>query len=225
MIVMKFGGSSLSNANKIRLVADKIIENIEKKPIIVLSAFGETTNELIKSGEEACRGVISYEYIKTFFYNITKELELETHFLEVYMEDVKNTLEKISYDGKISLRNLDLLMSYGERISVRVMNEYMNIITPTKYFEGGDIGILTDSNFGWARIDYSTYQNISVFFSELSKNYNYVPLITGFIGKDAESNITTLGRGGSDLTASIVSKAVNSKEVCFKRYLKYAFPF
>ena len=94
------------------------------------------------------------------------------------MKDVKNTLEKISSDGKINLRNLDLLMSYGERISVRIMNEYMNLTTPTKYFEGGDIGIITDSNFGWARRKSSTYQNISAFFSDLSKDYdlNFSPI-------------------------------------------------
>jgi aspartate kinase len=214
MIAIKFGGSALADAEKIKNIAGLIEKLLDNKPIIVVSAIGNTTNELIRAGENAIQGKIDIESIKNLHYEIAKNLEINIENFSNLFAEIQNLLMGISLIRELSRRTLDYLISFGERLSVRILSSYLKQLgLNSKYFDSWDLGIVTNSNFGNAEILDDTYINLLNNLSGLESNYDYFPIITGFIGKDRDGNITTLGRGGSDLTVSVIGAALNVKEI------------
>ncbi|TLD43467.1 MAG: Aspartokinase [Candidatus Jettenia ecosi] len=155
LIVQKFGGTSVANAERIRAAAKRIIETYKagNKIIVVVSARGQTTDELID---------LAYE-----------------------LTDNPST------------RELDMLMSTGEQISIALVAMAIHALGyPAVSFTGGQVGIITDSYHTKARI-----RNISTNRIQKELENGTIVIVAGFQGIDANENITTLGRGGSDTTA------------------------
>ena len=108
--------------------------------------------------------------------------------------------------------NLDQLVSYGERCSVRVMAARLNQLgVPAQSFDSWDMGILTNSEFGDAKLLDEHEEAVRSAFDKLDSNV--VAVVTGFIGQDPNGKITTLGRGGSDLTATAIGAALALDEI------------
>ena len=129
------------------------------------------------------------------------------------MDDFVNlydTLNGIYLLKELSPRSLDLVSSFGEILSSKILTEFLNSnkISSKQYF-GWEAGIITNDNFTNAEILEETYENINFILN----NLNHVAVVTGFIAKNKEGEITTLGRGGSDYTASIIGSALNVDEV------------
>jgi len=105
-----------------------------------------------------------------------------------------------------------LLVSFGERLSVRIMASLLNKLgVPSQAFDSWSIGMKTSSEFGNAEVMPEAYDQIK---SILGKHDSMiVPVITGFIGQDSNGRITTLGRGGSDLTATVIGASIPVDEV------------
>jgi len=129
---------------------------------------------------------------------------------QVQCEDMLNGVRLLR---ELSKRSLDKLVSYGERCSVRIMAARLNQIgVPAQSFDAWEVGILTDSNFGEASLLPESEERILKIF-EARIDPSIVAVVTGFIGNDKKGRTTTLGRGGSDLTATAIGAACNVDEI------------
>ena len=216
-IVMKFGGSSVSNAERVTYVAKLIKKHIDLgyTPIIVVSAMGKTTNSLLSSGDSALNGEVYIESLRNLHLTTARTLSLEKETIED-IENILNDLEKllngVKMLGELSPRTKDALVSFGERMSVRIMAATLTKMgVNAQAFDAWNLGMRTTSEFGNAEIVESTYEHMK---NNLAKyDWQIVPVVTGFIGHDDRGLITTLGRGGSDLTASVLGAAAPAQEI------------
>lgn len=132
------------------------------------------------------------------------------------LDELENLLRGVSLLQELSPRSLDQLVSYGERCSVRIMAARLNQLgVPAQSFDAWDVGIMTDSEFGDAKLLPTSSALVRRSFESLDPNV--VAIVTGFIGHSPEGKITTLGRGGSDLTATQIGAALDIDEIqCWK---------
>ena len=213
MIVMKFGGTSLANAERINNVVNIIKSRLNRNPLVVVSAVGGVTDKLICAAKEASKGINPTEKaneIINIHRDIMKSLNLDYDFLEDDFMNLHDSLNGIYLLKELSLRSLDLISSFGEVFSSKILASYMTSIgIISRQLCGWESGIITDGNFGSAEVLEESYPNIKDSLSNLDK----IPIVTGFIAKDRDGNITTLGRGGSDYTASIIGSALNVQEI------------
>src|SRR5579885_1815139 len=201
--VMKFGGSSLAGSSEIlrcvSIIKDHLV-NTKKSLIVVCSAMGDTTDRLLRMVELA----------KVSEYDVVKEalLELrESHRMVI--------LKRITLLRDLSQRSLDYVLSIGEQLSTFIMSRVLasNGIE-TRYLTGGQAGIVTDESFGSAQPDFKlTEENLRKNLIPLLAA-GIVPVVTGFIAETLRGHdIITLGRGGSDLTATLIGAAIEAEEV------------
>jgi aspartate kinase len=123
------------------------------------------------------------------------------------LQECEQMLNGVRLIQELSPKSLDQLVSYGERCSVRIMAARLNQIgVPAQAFDAWDVGILTDSRFGDATLVPGYEQKVQSAFDRIDPNV--VAVVTGFIGQDANGKITTLGRGGSDLTATAIGSSI-----------------
>lgn len=215
MIVMKFGGSSVANAERIKHVASIIKAYKDKKPVVVLSAMGDTTDHLLDAADKAVTGIVDISGVAKLHEDTAKELGVNTDSIELLLNELKQLLTGISMLKELTKRTRDYLVSFGERMSVRMMAEYLNKEgIPAKFYDAWDIGFISDSNYMAAELLEETWSAIPAVLTDYKNGKDLsVPIVTGFIAKDKSGNITTLGRGGSDLTATMIGAAMRADEV------------
>uniref|UniRef100_A0A7S2U7H8 Aspartate/glutamate/uridylate kinase domain-containing protein n=1 Tax=Attheya septentrionalis TaxID=420275 RepID=A0A7S2U7H8_9STRA len=215
-VTMKFGGSSLANFERVdhvaNLIKDQIVSGIYRPRAIIVSAMGKTTNSLLSAGEFALSNSrVNIDPIRTlhtatmnhFDFPVNTKTEIESLLQEC--EDMLNGVRLIQ---ELSPKSLDQLVSYGERCSARIMAARLNQIgVPAQAYDSWEVGILTDSNFGDAALLPQSEKAIAEAFSDTHMDPDVVAVVTGFIGHDPNGRITTLGRGGSDLTATAIGAA------------------
>ncbi|MEE1165956.1 MAG: aspartate kinase [Treponema sp.] len=215
MIVMKFGGSSVANAERIKHVASIIKAYKEKRPVVVLSAMGDTTDHLLEAADLAVTGKVDVAKVAKLHEDTAKELGINIDTIEALLSELKTLLTGISMLKEISRRSRDYLVSFGERMSVRMMAAYLKSEgIPATFYDAWDIGFVSDSNYMSAELLDETWENIPKFLTGYKDGKdNEIPIVTGFIAKDKKDTITTLGRGGSDLTATMIGAAMKAEEV------------
>ncbi|MDD7416654.1 MAG: aspartate kinase, partial [Spirochaetales bacterium] len=148
MIVMKFGGSSVANADRIKHVASIIQAYADKKPIVVLSAMGDTTDHLLEAADLAVNGTVDISGVEKLHYETLKELDLECPEVYELLEELTTLLTGISMLRELTKRTRDYLVSFGERLSVRIASAYFNKIGLTsKFYDAWDVGFVSDANF------------------------------------------------------------------------------
>ena len=213
MIVMKFGGSSVANAERIRNVVNVIKLNMHREPVVVVSALGGITDSLIKSAELAADGGEAEEIcmIEKRHLEVISDLGIPDAAVKKDLQDLRVLMKDIAVLGKLTQKTLDRVVSFGERMSSKIIASYMQKAgIAAKAYNSYDIGMLTDSGFGGADIFPRTYGLIAKAMENIE---GVVPVITGYIGMDKNGDITTLGRGGSDYTASIMGAALDVEEI------------
>lgn len=215
MIVMKFGGSSVANAERIKHVASIIKAYKEKKPVVVLSAMGDTTDHLLEAADQAVKGIVDVEGVAKLHKETAELLNVNIETIQDLLKELNQLLTGISMLKEISKRSRDYLVSFGERMSVRMMAAYLTKEgIPAKFYDAWDIGILSDSNYMAAELLDSVWDDIPKYLTGYKNGTDAeIPIVTGFIAKDVKGNITTLGRGGSDLTATMIGAAMQAEEV------------
>ena len=128
------------------------------------------------------------------------------------LDECEQMLTGVKMIQELSPKSLDQLVSYGERCSVRIMAARLNQIgVPAQAFDAWEVGILTDSQFGDAKLLPEHEGAVQRAFERIDKGI--VAIVTGFIGHDPNGKITTLGRGGSDLTATALGASLGSDEI------------
>jgi len=226
-LVLKFGGTSISSVANIRLVAN-LIKSLSKedKIIPVFSAISGVTDDLIKIAnhvrdrdKEAANSLVN-KIIKTHLDiasqcvknpKIRKDL---LYKMKTDLDELENLLHGVLLLGEVTPRSSDYLISFGERLSINLVAFALNDIgIKAVPLTGKDVGIITDSNFGGAKplLD-TTRLHVSHTIDDLLQKKT-MPVIGGFAGADQHGNITTLGRGGSDYTATIIASSIKADEV------------
>lgn len=212
---MKFGGSSVANAERIASITDIIKNNLQEKPIVTSSALGKTTDLLIQAGKDALNNQLDLSVLKKHHQDTCKELgvNFQENCAELF-DELESLLSGIQQIQEISPRSNDYLVSFGERLAVRIIAAYLNHTgIPARAFDSWEIGMLTNSAYGNAELLPDTYKKIQDHLGSLNNSYEFTPVITGYIGKSPVGSITTFGRGGSDLSATILGAALNAKEI------------
>ena len=209
MIVMKFGGSSLADAERISIVTNIVKSKINENPIVIVSAVGGITDKLIELSKASNKKKI-LENIKKIHNDILVKLNLDKSIIEKDIENLSAIIIEIKNNKKIDNKLLDGVQSFGEQMSSKIVAAQLNKSgVKAQAFNSWDLGFLTTSEFGNAKPLESTYTNLK----ENIQKLNVVPIITGFIGKTENNEITTLGRGGSDYSAAIVGSAIDATEI------------
>ncbi|MDR2796481.1 MAG: aspartate kinase [Spirochaetaceae bacterium] len=220
MLVMKFGGSSVMDAEHIRHVAKIVRDRLDRKPVVVLSAMGDTTDHLIEAAEKAISdGPVSVEFslekISETHLTALQALGLSTMFTQDLREllcDLATLLSGISLIKEISPKTRDYLVSFGERLSVRLVARYFQSLgMNARPLDAWDAGFISDSNFTFAELVPESWRYIPAALLPLLDS-GVLPVVTGFIAKDACGAVTTLGRGGSDLSATMIAAACKAEE-------------
>jgi aspartate kinase len=213
---MKFGGSSVADAERIRHVAGIVKTHLGRKPVVVLSAMGDTTDHLLEAGNEAFRkGVVSIERIEKLHYAAMKALKLSAEVqknIKPLLEELQSLLVGISLIRELTPRTRDYLVSFGERLSVRIAAAWFNSAgIKAEAFDSWQVGFMSDSNYQSAELIRESWNLIPEKIIPLTEA-GLVPVVTGFIARDVNSNITTLGRGGSDLSATMIAASCRAEE-------------
>ena len=215
MIVMKFGGSSVANAERIKHVASIIKAYKEQRPVVVLSAMGDTTDHLLEAADLAVSGKVDVAGVAKLHEDTAAELGINIETIRALLDELKQLLTGISMLKEISKRSRDYLVSFGERMSVRMMAAYLKSEgIDAKFYDAWDVGFVSDSNYMSAELLDDVWTNIPEHLTSYKEGKdNAIPIVTGFIAKDKNGIITTLGRGGSDLTATMIGAAMKADEV------------
>ena len=225
---MKFGGTSVSNGKNIRHVAKLIADNRSNdcRVVAVVSALEGVTNQLIQAAEEAKKG--NREYIHKFKQEIlerhlttakeaikNKQLEdAAEHVVKARICELEQVLTGIVFVGELTPKSRDTVISFGEKLSAPIVSGALKDIgLESEHLTGGEAGIVTDNNFGEAGLllNFTKYQLKKNLEPMLKKGT--VPVLTGFLAATQDGETTTLGRGGSDYTATIVGAALEADEV------------
>lgn len=222
--ILKFGGSSIETPERIKSVIEIIRKAYDNSPqiAVIVSAFGGVTDRLIMLGQMAAQGKEGYQTVlaelierhkSTINALICQETLPETlRTLQPVFSELRDVLEGISLMKRLSPKALDLLMSFGERLSAFIITKAIQPYIPQARFLDAREIIKTDRTFGEAQVDFAeTNESIQKYFCD----FLHMPIITGFIGSPKEKETATLGRGGSDYTAAIVGAAlhVNAIEI------------
>ena len=224
--VMKFGGTSVGDASCIRRSA-QIVANAtrEYSVVVVVSAMSGVTNRLIDAAHQAKRGdreagkalanILRKQHTEALAALVTDEHvreRVECH-IEELLAEVSRFYEGTALLRELTPRTLDAISSLGERLCAPVFSAALaELGVPAITIEATDL-IVTDSFHGGAEPQTApTRQNSQARLAPLLKA-GQVPVITGFIGATADGVLTTLGRGGSDYSATILGAALDAAEI------------
>jgi len=227
-IVMKFGGTSVATGENVRHVAN-IVSNTAKNGyglVVVVSALEGVTDELFEAASQAQKA--KQDYIQKFKQSIldrhvsvirkaikAKQINREIRkTIEGIIDELEKVLTGISYVGELTPKSRDYVLSFGERLSAPIVcGAIRDLKLQSQWFTGKDAGIVTDSNFGQADplMNFTTHQLKERIEPLLGKHV--IPVVSGYIAATQEGIVTTLGRGGSDYTATILAAALSVDEV------------
>jgi len=215
MIVMKFGGSSIADASRLRHVADIVKSQLVKKPVVVLSAMGDTTDHLLEAGNKALNeGKVEIKIVEKLHQEVVKILKLPVQKeIAGLLDELSRLLSGIALIRELTPRTKDYLVSFGERFSVRIAAAFLKSSgMNARAFDAWELGFLSDSNYTKAELLKESWDLIPEKVLPQIKG-NVLPVVTGFLAKNEKGSITTLGRGGSDLSATMIAAACKADEV------------
>jgi len=219
MKVLKFGGTSVKNATNINKAAAIIQDKLQSdKVLVVVSAFGGITNKLIEASDLASKGDNSYaelvKEIEAIHIETTQELTTgdrqtkTTEYIRLHIKDLSDLLHGIYLIRELSPRTMDIVQSFGERLSAFVISQVMTEKgVDATYLDSREV-VKTDKHFGYAKVDFDkTNKNIKEF---ADAHASKLIIATGFIASTSDDETTTLGRSGSDYSGAIFAGAVDA---------------
>ena len=231
-VVMKFGGSSVADAERMREVASIVLTFQEEMPVLVLSAMGKTTNNLLAAGEQAMQCDDADEVAKLEPVIAIRKLHEDTmdalgvdDETRAEVSKLLNKMEQVctgvALMQECTSRTRATLVSFGERMSTRIFSSYLRSmgLRSTQHDAFDELGFVVTDEFENGNILPVTYDNVAKAL-KLEKSPDAdsavatIAVVTGFLGRGENSGaIATLGRGGSDLTATVIGAALGLPEV------------
>jgi len=222
MRILKFGGSSIADPERIKNVIGIVSDYCSRydKIGLVVSAQGGVTDQLVKlcmmipiekSGYETIITEIEQRHLKTIK-TLLPMAQQPSAMAEVMSicNELSGIAKGATLVGELTLRTRDLILSFGERLSAFVItNALIPVLAHVNYTDARNL-IKTDANFGYAKVDFELSNSlIQNYFAENTG----LNVVTGFIGSTLQGQTTTLGRSGSDYTASILGAALNAEAI------------
>lgn len=222
MKVLKFGGSSVAHPDRVQSVVDilKSYDDKGEKFTVIFSAFGGVTDMLIEMSKLAAKGDENYialhkEFTKRHLFAVKKLLvedrqKIVIPELEQNHAVLNNLLYGVFLVREASSRTMDYVLSFGERNSAYIISHALNQAgVKSDYLDARKI-IKTNKVFGAATVDIElSYETIKKYYSE----HPNTQVVTGFIASAKGRLTTTLGRGGSDYTASLIAAGLNAEVI------------
>lgn len=223
MRIIKFGGTSIGTVERFKNVIKIISERSDKdRIVVVISAIGGITNKILSAIENAQRGDEAYRdilnEINKTHYDFLEPLVTGPNYFEtkLVVDSILSHLEKVLKGiyllKECSPRVSDSVVTIGESLSKIILSATLRSTgILSENLNAAEI-IKTDSNFGEAEVDFET-TNVLIKEKFASVNPIAIPVLNGFTGSNASGEITTLGRSGSDYTATIIAGALHADVV------------
>ena len=223
MIVMKFGGTSVESAAAITRVAGIVRAREARRPVVVVSAMGKTTNKLLEIAGAAIGGKRE-EYIRQLhdlrdyhsrearlIVPLADRAELD-RFLDEQFQELTELVKGLAVLGELTPRSIDAISSYGERLSSYIVTlGFRHFGMPAEHVDSRDV-LITDKRHTQAAPNFpETYARLAKTIPPLAAQS--VVVMGGFIASTEDGVTTTLGRGGSDYTAAIVGAGIDAEEI------------
>ena len=213
MIVMKFGGTSVESASAIERVAGIVRARASRHPIVVVSAMGKTTNRLLSIANHAVAGRRDQalnELLALRDYHLSEsgmERTVDEHF-----QELSELTKGLVILGELTPRSIDAISSFGERLSsLIVANRFEKLGIKAAHVDSRKLIVTDNRHTQAAPLFDETYKRLAAMIPPLARDR--VVVMGGFIGSTIEGVGTTLGRGGSDFTASIVGAGIGAEEI------------
>ena len=219
MQVLKFGGSSVKNAENIKKVI-AVLKNktVDNKTIVVVSALGGITDLLLQCSQVASEGQENYQSIlieieQRHLQTVRELIPVNNQssllsFVKTQCNEIEDICNGIFLLKELSSRTKDRIVSYGELLSSKIIAAALQSENIQTLWTDSRALIITNSDFGNALVNFSqTNNNIAKYLKE---NDSKIYLSPGFIASNEDGIHTTLGRGGSDYTAAIFAAAANA---------------
>ncbi|MBC7641062.1 MAG: bifunctional aspartate kinase/homoserine dehydrogenase I [Flavobacterium sp.] len=222
MKVLKFGGTSVANAQNINHVQNIVLDNSKNdKLVVVVSAFSGVTDLLVLAAANAAKKDKNYKDIVSQIEKKHKEAieELVTiseqsdliDAINSNINHLKTLLDGCYLLGELSNRTSDTILSFGELLSSQIIAKSLQQKVKFANFKDSREIIKTDNHFGKAVVN---FEITDILIQDYFKNnIDQVTVIPGFIASSIDGNNTTLGRGGSDYTAAILASALNVSQL------------
>ncbi len=223
MIVMKFGGTSVESAAAIERVARIVSDHIDRKPVVVVSAMGKTTNRLLAIARTAITGrrdefLAQIHDLRAFHSRearlvvpLAERAELD-RTLDEHFQELTELVKGLAVVGELTPRSIDAISSYGERLSSLIVTlAFRHFGLRATHFDSRRVIVTTNKHTHAAPLFPETYARLLQHIPPLAQNA--VVVMGGFIGATEEGVTSTLGRGGSDFTASIVGAGIHAEEI------------
>jgi aspartokinase/homoserine dehydrogenase 1 len=224
MRVLKFGGSSLATPAAIRAVGAIVVEARRSGPVlVVVSAFRGVTDQLLECARMAERGDVDYLHVfdeiarrhrASVAALVTRRRAQTRKQVHALLDELRSTLQGVHLLRHCPSRALDMTASFGERLSALILAAYLNRFQPAELADARDF-VRTDDQFTHAAVNFPATNRATRkrFAPLLRKRRAPIPVITGFIGATDDGQTTTIGRNGSDYSASIVGAAVGASVI------------
>jgi len=212
MKILKFGGKSLANGDGIRRVISIIKEKVNKgeRITVIVSARGNSTNELEKILDKAVKNKPYQSSLQTFKKYQTKPSN-KVDFSEEFAT-LDKLFEGVQLLGDYSEKIKDQVLAQGELLSVKLISNLLEDINIKAHATDARTLIKTDENFGNAQPNaLLSRENVIKHFKKF--NGSIVNIVTGFIGSNSKNETTTLGRNGSNYTASLLANYLDAEEL------------
>jgi aspartate kinase len=224
MVVVKFGGTSVGAVPQIDKAARIIQSMRDSKPVVILSAMGGVTDLLLQAGEAAVSGQVQTRDDKLWEIRSRHDQAINELFKDrsvaVAIQDIERTLWEeiqkvftgVSLLRELSTRSRDLISSFGERLIVPIFSRYLiQLGLEAESVDAREL-IITSEESEFMLVDFDETRKRCQKLTKMSKS-NVVPVVTGFICSTPDGVTTTLGRGGSDYSASIIGACINAEEI------------
>ena len=216
MIVMKFGGTSVESAEAIQRVAGIVRSQSARKPVVVVSAMGKTTNKLLAIAADAVAGELKPALAKLAElreFHLRESVGLGTDdIVEAHFKDLDALVRGLAVMRELTPRATDAISAYGERISSLIVAAHLRRCGMNTAHVDSRSVIVTDRR----------HTQAAPLFEETDRRLretlvpvldHFVVVMGGFIASNEDGVTTTLGRGGSDYTASIVGAGIGAEEI------------
>ena len=211
MIVMKFGGSSVADAARIRRVCSIVRSRRHERPVVVASALRGVTDDLLALARAALGGDLRLlAVLRRRHRAVAAGLRVPFGPAEELLAELERLARGISLVKELTPRTLDYAAGFGERLSVRLIAAaFSRAGLPAEARDASDCGMLTDARFGEA----NPLPAAAPALRRALGRPRRIPVVTGFIGRAPSGELTTLGRNGSDYTAAILGAALGAREI------------
>ena len=224
MIVCKFGGTSVQDAEAMTRLAQIIGARRKLQPVVVASAMGKTTNQLLEVAQTASRGKrqdaldllakIKEKHLREsqkLGIAVTEDWVFET--IQTYFKEMRDLVKGLAALGELTPRIMDAIASYGERLSTAILTQVLeNNGMPAQLMDARQC-VITDDNFTRAAVLFDQTDPAILEHLRPVIKAGRIPVFQGFIGATRQAITTTIGRGGSDYTAAIVGAALDVEDI------------